>query len=111
METKSDNEIIAKYDGLEFEVASGKWCLPKIVGTHKVWAVSWNPEELEYHTNYEWLMRVWFKFKNEDMQNLDLNIQHTKICNAIAYRITHHSIHTAHAKLVEGIKWYNQQPK
>lgn len=55
--TKTDNELIAEFDGLSYEAESRKWCyrdskIPAIV----IWARE--DSDLEYANSWDWLMPV-----------------------------------------------------
>lgn len=67
---------------------------------------------LSYNSDYNDLMRVWFKFKNLDLK-LDVNKQQFLIrdyrdyVDLISHLITTTNINYVFERLVEAIKWYN----
>lgn len=68
----------------------------------------WNEKNLEYHNSWDWLMPVWYKFRDLRFSETKLQLQHsnwkTPIDNAICYQ----SIQSTHLLLFNAIQWYNQ---
>ncbi len=72
------------------------------------------PTGMQYHKSYDWLMPVWFKFRDlkKDKEFVKNNfIEFSCKKNIIADSILEKSISEAHKLLYEAITWYNQLNK
>lgn len=70
-----------------------------------------NIELCEYHTSWNALMHVWFKFNKLFFDQAILNSKHEQLCSIIRYAILEGPKMTpeqAFEKLSDGIDWYNE---
>lgn len=68
-------------------------------------------EPLQYHSSYDWLMPVWFKFIDLKFTEMKDMIQHSNYKQAISHSICYEDLLNANALLATAIKWYNTQTK
>ena len=63
-----------------------------------------------YHTDYNWLMRVWVKFRDLDLTKFEreLYYMHSKLRKDLDFIITRKSKEEAFVNLGEAIEWYQQ---
>ncbi len=63
--------------------------------------------KFKYHLSYEWLMPVWFKFR--DLKNSEHNSWrgHTDLCGIIRAAMMNEDIIEAFNEIVRAILWYN----
>jgi hypothetical protein len=110
---KTDNEILAEFDGFQFhnddpeQFPKGYYIHPE-PGTDGHTA-----DTLEYSTSWDWLMPVWYKFRDLGIDNLtpDEYEMLRGYWNIISLSIPLHPIASVFAKLVEAVKWYNTVKK
>lgn len=102
MTTQEGNKIIAEFDGYEYLegwFTNGKPKSPADIIL---------PEELKYHSSWDWLRPAWDKFQDIDFHDFSLDSQHKKHCDKIAYAFAWLSIDHANRRLIDAIQWYNQ---
>ncbi len=110
------NKILAEFEGYKYYPHPNKDAGWRKEGGHiklgRKYYLARTHKDLRYHSDYNDLMRVWFKFKNLDLK-LDNNrhqflIQdHKGYIDLISHLITTTSINCVCGRLVEAIKWYN----
>lgn len=66
-------------------------------------------ELAKYNTSYDWLMPVWYKFRDLKFGPGDEIFQHGHLCAAISFQIISGGPSPSEAckLLAEGIRWYN----
>lgn len=65
-------------------------------------------QQFKYHTSWDWLMPVWEKFKNLDVNNEKEKVNHVDLKGAIRFKITERPIQEAFSAIANAIKWYNE---
>jgi len=99
------------------EIIEGNKLISEFMGYDKNWRQN-HPEETPdenffYHSSWDWLMEAWHKFRDlrfsfEDEQK---NTMLMRYCYRISAAMSWMAgIEDSFEKLVEGIKWYNQNP-
>jgi hypothetical protein len=100
----SGNEILGLFDGATsyYDGRYGKlWSHPLIKGTHF---------NLQYNSSWDWLMPVWYKFRDLKFEGEEVSQEHALFSMAINVAIIHKckdSPLPAFNELVSAINWYN----
>ena len=97
---KKYSEIMARFEGLTPETDSkGLW-----IKHFRSDSVS----RPKYHTDYNWLMRVWLKFRDLDLTKFEreLYYMHSKLRKDLDFIITRKPKEEAFINLGEAIEWY-----
>ena len=73
----------------------------------------WDVDEMKYHTSFEWLIPVWYKFKNLHFNDVKHEFEHAEWKRNIdlillCSETEKDALNDGFEKLVEAIKWYNQ---
>lgn len=101
--TITDNEVIARFmDIMIFKTYAECEAFP--IEKLKPWSL---PEQLTYHTSWEKLMPVWYKFKDLNIEDRRKNIVFERFYLRIKDAILHQGCSEACKLLAEGIRWYN----
>jgi len=66
------------------------------------------PEQLKYHTSWDWLMPVWFKIQTI---GADLGYSFKRFHEKFHAGIDHQKIEMCHQAVYQFIVWYNQKQK
>jgi hypothetical protein len=64
---------------------------------------------LKYHSDWNWLMPVWYKFVDLRFTDPMQQFKHSELKTTIGYAILYGSIKIAHGNIFEGIQWLNKQ--
>lgn len=94
------NKLISEFMGI----------LTEVKGNFLYTSIHWGSKLTQYHTSFDWLMPVWFKFRDMEAPP-EQWLKHEEWKEVIARAITFGDINLAHSRLVDGIAWYNQQSK
>jgi len=62
---------------------------------------------MKYHTDWHWLMPVWYRFVNLRFKDQMDQLKHSELKATVGYAILYGDIKLAFTNLVEAIKWYN----
>lgn len=62
----------------------------------------------EYHTSWDWLMPVWYKFRDLKFISPKLQFEHSEYKDSISRVICYQDIQVAFNEMVIAIKWHNQ---
>jgi hypothetical protein len=115
---KTDNQIITEFMGYRYFT----WQEVKGIG-QAGWAkhdrsnakigngfLCRTSRELKYDHSWNWLMPAWYKFRDLvfDFDQMNLIKEHALHVQAIAHSISYEDLPKAYERLVNGIKWYNQ---
>lgn len=103
MEYNTEQEIIEGNKILaEFEYDTDDW-------EYLNYTYSLHKDDLSYNSDYNDLMRVWFKFNSVEISKLDLCYRDKLMGFKGGYIVclTHKSINEAFNKLLKGILYYN----
>lgn len=113
---KTENELIAEFMGfcaIEFTPIDKQ-------PTYKILDLKGNPvypyygpyrsEQMQFDRSWDWIMPVWARFRDLILQlnNVNARKQHALHFQAIAGSITHGDLPRAYKRLVNAIKWYNE---
>lgn len=71
----------------------------------------WNENNLKYHTSWDWLRRVWIKFRDLKFTEETSMKLHLNYISRLAQDIAYGTIEEFHHNLHIAITWFNQQPK
>jgi len=63
---------------------------------------------LQFHSNYQWLMIAWVKFRDLKFKLGKHEFEHSEHRSLTGNYLAFHSIEKTWASLVRGIEWYNQ---
>lgn len=107
--TADMNRVIALFDGYEeYEDGGGTWFKKEglIMCMHP------KLENLKYHTDYNWLMSAWVKFRDSqsvvfEKGNMKSNELFMYYTSTIGSMILYKNIEVAHKALYDAIVWYN----
>lgn len=96
------NKIIAEFMGGKLKVYNISNAEYYIMSNKQ----KWMPEELKYHTSWDWLMPVYVK-----MQNIgaDKGLSYEKFYTNFHVGVTIGDIRYSWLAVVDFINWYNQQ--
>lgn len=105
---KTDNELIAEFRGAVESQNSG------VCGIRTYWINNNDPtpsstKEMHYNTSWDWLMPACQKFSSLEFDIVQADIEHGDHVARVAEKILEYDITGTCERLVEGIKWYNQQ--
>lgn len=64
-------------------------------------------DEMDYKNSWDWLMPVWYKFRDLKFESATDMRKHRSFCSEIAMGILSDGISEAFKELVKGITWYN----
>jgi hypothetical protein len=95
-----NNELIALFDGWELVERDNVYCFTK--NGYRLYHY-----ELGYHSNWSFLIPVWYKFKDLRFENVGHQLEHSNFKTNIAYSICYRNIESAFQSIVSGIQWYN----
>jgi hypothetical protein len=110
------NKLITGFMGYYITPFNGKYhfaCKEIKKPEHLNQAWEFRVEEAKYHSSFDWIMPVYFKFRDlSDIQE-ERFTQHDywikKIVEALKYGDKDDCPSKAFVKIVEAIQWYNQQ--
>lgn len=105
-EIQEGSQLIAEF----MEVEKCKRCDPWCGGYRYGLMIFYLPEEMKYHSSWDWLTPACKKFDNiykvtDLSEHWDAYMDH---CNNIDNAAAHYEIEPVFLALVEGIKWYNK---
>jgi transposase len=104
--TDDKNKLIAIFDGWEFVKGDPERTptVDRLVqdGYRRY------PNELQYHSDWSWLMPIWFKIQTI---GADLGYSFKKFYERFHAGIDHQKIEMSHEAVFEFLQWYNQQKK
>lgn len=81
------SELMAKMDGIEN-------------------GLDYALNKLKYHTSYDWLHRVWEKFRDLKFEDKIQDNDHTQWLMSIEIKLCYKSITEAFLELGKGLEWY-----
>jgi hypothetical protein len=95
------NELVSEFMGLKKEHGhmypnNSGWCVAAY---------------LHYHSNWEWLIPVWYKFRDLRFDDAKSQFKHADFKLNISYCICYRDIQSAFQSIISGIQWYNQLNK
>lgn len=100
--TRSASGLMAEFIGGKRSEQNGFWIFP------------FPPDEctktqiyLRFHTHWNWLMEVWYKFRDLKMPH-KLVGRHKEYKEYVSNSIINGTIETSYKKLAEAIEWYNE---
>lgn len=98
------NEVIAVFEGRNYTelTSTVKWS--KKEGEFSRERKS---TELKYHTDYNWLISAWVKFRDLEFEDKETDAQHVNYCVEVSTAMTYENIEVAHKALYDAIVWYN----
>lgn len=107
-EIESGNTIIADFMGLHRGERTGIWFgeLPENKTDEPI-----ETKDLEYKSNWNWLMPTWYKFRDLRFDKEKLEVEHSEWKNKIAHKICWGQTTDAFIEIVEALKWLNLQTK
>jgi len=101
------NEVIARFMGHKEQNEEWGNPLPSLcflVNNH------WHPvRNLKYHSDWSWLMEVWYKFRDLRFIPEMLDFKHSELKATIGHAILYGGIEIAHEKIYQGVQWYQKQ--
>lgn len=109
--TITDNEVIARFMGGK----PSEYHMPK--GTYIFFDQLYHGQQLhaykkmKYSTSWDWLMPVWYKFRDLQFRTFGHNSDWIEHCGYISDAILNKGISETFSVLVEAIKWYNSLKK
>lgn len=108
--TADMNRVIALFDGYEeYEDSDGTW----FKKDGQITCMHIKLQNLEYHTDYNWLMSVWVKFRDMRLNtnNIKLADKFFEHKERVGENISFDSHAKAHKALYEAITWYQNLKK
>ena len=94
------NELIAIFDGWELVEEDMVQKFKK----NGFWLYN---SELRYHSKWDYLIPIWYKFRDLRIEDLKAEIEHSGFKLNISYCICYRDIDSAFQAIVSGIQWYN----
>lgn len=95
-----NNELIAIFDGWELIEEDNAQAFEK----NGNWRYHY---ELNYHGDWNHLIKVWCKFRDLKIDDLKAEIEHSVFKENIAHCICYRDIQSTFQSIVSAIQWYN----
>lgn len=64
-------------------------------------------EMLKYHSHWNWLMKVWIKFRELRFEGIHEQFEHSEFKQNISHKICYGTMDDAFQSIVSAIQWYN----
>lgn len=100
----TDNEVIARFIGAEVKPIDQN-AVRGSVFYNGEWYRDFS--RLKFQTSFDWLMPVWYKFRDLVLTTQDDHVTHSNHRIVIGSAILSKGIGEACKLLAEGIRWYN----
>ena len=94
------NEVIAKFDDNVSSSFDTYY--------HKKFKHHFEIHEAEYHSDWNWLMDVWYKFLELRFIKTMSQLEHSDLKTVVGHAILYGEIEVAHRNIYEAIQWYNE---